>query len=291
MLLGTKHKIFIDPRPILGREEDFDLKKLKDVYQDLIDYLGMPIEEISRSYWNKRETTDKERQKLIENASNEERPIEYYRNTDQYLYELSMWEAQKDKQREFKKIYLFCRKFNIKKVLDFGGGIGGLCIYLNNCGLSCDYLDIPGKTYDFAKRRFNRRKIELKLISAFENTMSSSYDAVIAYDVFEHIFDLANAIKKVNRCLITGGYLIDISTFSGGGLHLLKNEIYQNFKNFNGLLSKKGFKFIGQLKIDRFSSLLNEIGFKCMLFSIRLSKKLKHGGNLIVHKKIANLID
>lgn len=287
MLLGTKHKIFIDPRPILGREEDFDLKKLKDVYQDLIDYLGMPIEQISRSYWNKRETTDKERQKLIENASNEERPIEYYRNTDQYLYELSMWEAQKDKQREFKKIYLFCKKFNIKKILDFGGGIGGLSIYLNNCGLSCDYLDIPGKTYDFAKRRFNRRKIELKLISAFENTMPSNYDAVIAYDVFEHIFDLAGAIKKINVCLITGGYLISKSTFSGGGLHLLKNEIYQDLKGFNRLLSDNGFEFIGQLKADRFSRILNKMAFRYLLMSIRISKRLKHGGNFVVHRKIA----
>lgn len=287
MLLGTKHKIFIDPRPILGREEDFDLKKLKDVYQDLIDYLGMPIEEISRSYWNKRETTDKERQKLIENASNEERPIEYYRNTDQYLYELSMWEAQKDKQREFKKIYLFCRKFNIKKVLDFGGGVGGLCIYLNNRGLECDYLDIPGETYNFARWRFNKHKIELKLISAFENAVSSSYDAVVAYDVFEHIFDLANAIKKINRCLITGGYLIDISTFSGGGLHLLKNEIYQDLKDFNRLLSDNGFEFIGQLKADRFSRILNKMAFRYLLMSIRISKRLKHGGNFVVHRKIA----
>jgi len=285
------HKMFVDTRPVLGRQEDFDLKRLKDIYRDLSEYLRMPIEEISRTYWDRRETTDRRQQKLIENASSEEKLIEYYRNTIQYLYELSVWEAQKDKQREFKKIYLFCRKFNIKKILDFGGGVGGLCIYLKNRGLSCDYLDIPGKTYDFAMWRFNRYRIELKAIGAFENSLSLNYDAVVGYDVFEHIFDLPATIEKINSCLIIGGYLISISTFGGGGLHLLKNELYQKFENFNGLLSKKGFRFVGQLKIDRFSSLLNEIGFKYMSFSIRLNKKPKHGGNLIVHKKIANLID
>lgn len=283
------HKMFIDTKSVIGKKEAFNLKKLEEVYQDLTNYLGMPIEEISKDYWKKRLSTDKEEQRLIEKASNQDKAIDYYRNTHQYLYELSIWEAQKDKQREFKKIYLFCKKRNIKKILDFGGGVGGLCIYLNNCGLSCDYLDIPGKTYDFARRRFDRRKMNLKLISAFEECLSLRYDAVVAYDVFEHIFDLPPALKKINACLSDGGYLISKSTFSGGGLHLLKNEIYQDFNKFNELLQRSGFEFIGQLKAGRFNNLLNKIGLKYLLFSIRLKERHKYGGNFIVHRKRVDL--
>lgn len=288
--MRIKSKIFIDPKPILGHQEDFNLKELKKVYRDLTEYFKMPIEEISKDYWTKRETTDKELQNAIENTSIEKEIIEYYKNSRQYLYELTLWEAQKDKQRELKKLYLFCKRFNVKKILDFGGGTGALCIYLNNHGLRCDYSDIPGQTYNFARWRFNRHKINLKILSAFENSSQGYYDAVIAYDVFEHIFDLAGAIKKINVCLITGGYLISKSTFSGGGLHLLKNEIYQDLKDFNRLLSDNGFQSLGQLKADRFSRILNKMAFRYLLMSIRISKRLKHGGNFVVHRKIANLI-
>lgn len=145
------HKLFIDAKPIVGQKEDFDLKRLKGVYQDLTDYLGIPIEEVSRIFWEAKETTDKEEQKLIENASSEKEVIEYYQTTRRYLYELTLWEARKDKQREFKKLYLFCKQSGINKILDFGAGTGGLCIYFNNRGLGCDYLDVPGETSNFAR--------------------------------------------------------------------------------------------------------------------------------------------
>ncbi len=284
------HNIFMDPRLIRGKKEEFDLNKLKAIHQDLTDYLGVPVEKIARDYWNKRETTDKEQQRLLENASTEKELLDYYRTTRQYLYELTSWEAQKSKQRESRKLYLFFRKFHVKKILDFGGGAGGLCIYLNNHGLSCDYLDVPGETYNFAKWRFNKYKIKPRVIGALKNISPLNYEAVIAYDVFEHIFDLVDTIRKINNWLIPGGYLISISTFSGRGIHLIKNEIYQNFTNFNDLLSNNGFEFWGRLKADHFSNLLNKIGFKYPLFSIRLSKKPKYGGNLIVHRKKPNLI-
>lgn len=91
--MSKSHKIFIDSKPLLGRKADFDLKVLQKVYQDLTDYLNMPIEEISRDYWQTKETTDKKQQQLIENATCEEELNEYYWTTSQYLYELSCWEA------------------------------------------------------------------------------------------------------------------------------------------------------------------------------------------------------
>lgn len=115
---------------------------------------------------------------------------------------------------------------------------------------------------------------------------------MIAYDVFEHIFNLADTLKKINGCLKEGGYLISKSTFSGGGAHLFKNEIYQNFKNFNELLSNNGFDFVSRLKANHFSRMLNKIGFRYFLGSIRLSKRLKHGGNFIIHRKrTENFVD
>jgi hypothetical protein len=125
----------------------------------------------------------------------------------------------------------------------------------------------------------------VNVLSAFEELSPQGYDAVIAYDVFEHIFDLPSALKRINAYLRNEGYLISKNTFSGGGLHLSKNNIYQDFQRFNQLLKDSGFNFIGQLKPDRFSRMLNKLGFKYLLMFIRLSRREKYGGNFIIHKR------
>ncbi len=260
-------------------------KKLSQPFKELTEYLGRPIEDIFKEYWTNRNGSDRSKQKSIENASSEEEIIDYYRNTTQYLYELISWEAQKTKQQEYRKIYLFCKRFNCRRVLDYGGGVGGLCLYLTEKGILCDYLDVSGKTFEFAKYRFKKRNLDCTMISALDEPPFVKYDLVVTYDVLEHIYNLQSVIEKINKFLVSGGFLISKSTFSGGGIHLPKNEIYSNLKVFNDFLHKDGFNFVGQLKSDRFSRLLNRVGLGFVSFDIRISRRLKHGGNFVIHRK------
>jgi len=263
-------------------------KRLNRPFRELTEYLGRSIEDIYEEYWTERENSDKFKQKLIESAPPEE-IVDYYKKTTKYLYELISWEVQKTKQREYRKLYLFCQRFNCRRVIDYGGGVGGLCLYLARKKILCDYLDILGKTFEFAKFRFKKRNLNCTMISALDENSSFKYDLVVAYDVLEHIYDLQSEIKKINNFLLPGGYLISKSTFSGGGIHLPKNEIYSDFRIFNNLLCENGFDFIGRLKSERLSGLLNKIGFQSVLFGIRISYRLKHGGNFIIHKKVRKL--
>ncbi len=111
------------------------------------------------------------------------------------------------------------------------------------------------------------------------------YEAVICYDVLEHVFDISQTVSSIYNCLCDGGIFIHRSTFATGGIHLLKYEGYRDFDKFNEYLKSKGFYYIGRLKVDHFSTLLNKIGLKDIILNVRISKRPKYGGNFLLHKK------
>lgn len=219
--------MFFDPKFIIGeRSESLNLTLAKTIFSELEEFSGMPIEKISKEYWQNKDGIDKVVQMEIDKSESYERVIDYYKTTIQYLYELGYWEAQKDKQREFKKLYLACKKFAIRHVLDYGGGVGGLTIYLNSRGIKCDYLDIPSKTFDFAKFRFMKRGLKIKMLNGLDEIPNGNHDAIICYDVLEHVFDLKKTIDTISNCLPESGLFIHRSTFGTGGIHLRKYALY-----------------------------------------------------------------
>ncbi len=274
-----------DKIDIGGAGSALDVKIAKRVFRELEIYLNKPIEKISQEYWGLKEAEEAEKQKRIANAETIEEVLNYYRTTDYFLYELIYWEALKSKQTEFRKLYYLCRKMKIDKLVDFGGGVGGLSIFMASWGLRCDYLDVPGKTFDFAKWRFKRRNLEIQLYSDAGALPLSRYDGVVAYDVLEHLFNIEEVIEKINQTLKSGGYFISRSTFNEEGLHLPKNKKFQDITIFNALMEKNNFIFLGQLKPNYLSQFLKYLGFKYALFGVRIKQRLKYGGNFIIYKK------
>jgi len=247
-------------------------------------YLGKSITTIEGEYQKLLNHEKVIESNLHENATETDLNT-YYSSTNKYLYELMRWEASLDKQLEFERIFLFLRKNNIKTVLDFGGGVGGLCIYLSERGITCDYLDIFGETFKFAKYRFEKRKYNIKMFNALEKWPDHSYQAVIAYDVLEHLTNLEEIIKKISSIIDKTGFLLHKSSFSGGGIHLKENEAYSDLKIFNSMLKDSNLIYYGRLKNSIISELLRVFSIYKVI-GIRLSKKEKYGCNVLVYKKL-----
>ncbi len=274
-----------DKIDIGGAGAALDLKIAKEIFSELEVYLNKPIEKISEVYWSRKEAKEQEEQERIIKTGSADEITSYYKTTEQFLYELMYWEALKSKQVEFRKLYLICRRLRINRLLDFGGGVGGLGIFMANHGLKCDYLDLPGKTFDFAKWRFNRRGLNIQLYPKVDALPPSSYNAVICYDVLEHLFDVEETIKEIGRILDDKGFLISRSTFNDEGVHLTKNKKFQNIRIFDELMGKYNFRFLGQLKPDYASQFLKYLGIKHALLGVRIKRRLKYGGNFIVYQK------
>ena len=262
------------------------------VFGDLTAYLGRPIEAIAQEYWRRREGEDAIAQRKVGEATDPQTVLAYYAETPHYLYELSYWEASLDKQRWFRVVARACRRYGLRRVLDFGGGIGGLSLYLNARGIRCDHLDVPGKTFDYAAWRFARHRLDVRMleVGSAERGPAGPYDAVIAWDVLEHLFDLEGAIRQAERLLRPGGWLLSKSTFavSDGhheAIHLAQHAKYGDVRVLNDLMARNGLAFRGQLKPSQFSRLLRAAGMRCAVTGVRIVPRLKHGGNFLVHAR------
>ncbi len=264
-----------------------------EVFGELTAYLRRPIEDIARRYWEYHLGEDLIAQQRVAEAKVEREVLSYYEHTPHYLYELSYWEASRDKQAWFEVLARACRRYRLQRVMDFGGGVGGLALYLRSRGIACEYLDVAGQTFDYAAWRFTRRRLAVPMHDILNGHPVGPFDAVFAWDVLEHLFDLDEALERIRRALRPGGWLISKSTFApeaGGhheGIHLEKHACYSNVRKLNELMSRHGFRFIGQLKPSRLSRLLRHCGWSYAVVGMTVMPRLKHGGNFLIHERVA----
>lgn len=265
-----------------------DARAAQQAFDHLTRYFRQPLPEIASAYWESKRTSDVQAQRQAAAGKSDEEVNTYYAETGQYLYELSYWEATKDKQKWFEVLRRVCRRAGLKKVLDFGGGVGGLTLALRGGGIDCDHLDVPGNTLTYASWRFTQAGFPARTWKATEPVPQETYDAVFAWDVFEHLYDLDSAIGRIRGLLKPGGWLVSKSTFAESEqhhIHLEKNRIYNDIKVWNQLLSKHGFEYVGQLKPGPVSRLLEKTVGWHRPFGIRVVPRLKHGGNFLIHRK------
>ena len=288
---------FTDPR--MDREfpdwGGLDPRAAGHVFGDVSTYLGLPIEKIAQAYWFYRDRQDAAAQRQVAEATDEATVLAYYTSTPHYLYELSYWEASLEKQAWFRVLARACQKYGLRRVLDFGGGVGGLNLYLKTHGIPCDYLDVPGKTFDYAAWRFARHGLD---VATYQTTSSSNppegaLDAIMAWDVLEHLFDLDGTMGNIARWLRPDGWFISKSTFSEehdgheSGIHLAKHACYSDIRQFNQLILRNGFRYLGQLKPNPLSRLLRQCGLRYAVAGIAIMPRLKHGGNFLVHTRLS----
>ena len=167
----------------------------------------------------------------------------FYQNCNYYIYELPLWNAERNRPKYLSMISLpYLRRNNCEKVLDFGAGAGDLCIELAKNKLDVTYCDIGEQLFNFAKWRFERRNLPIKMIRGIKN-IEGRYGCIFSFDVFEHIKDFPGTLERLVNYIIPGGSLIFSGAFSGGTLHLEENEKYNEFKNLDALMQSCGLGF------------------------------------------------
>lgn len=194
------------PQPIkkrLGHFYDIFFTKIdKEVVKNLQEYYGLSRKNIlhllrlsgtlSVDFWR------------CLNPKNDEDVKMYYEENPFYIFELIFWHST-GYQRKLRQ------KFITKiqgMVLDYGGGVGDLCIEIAKKGFKVDYADLPGRTFEFAKWLFSKKGYNIEMINLNKEKLSKKYDTILCIDVIEHVKNPELLLKNFIEHLSDNGRLI-----------------------------------------------------------------------------------
>lgn len=176
------------------------------------------------------------------NQSDEKEVAKFYQETWNYIPELvEAWTA--DKYRLLQKVIDIIKENNLKKVVDYGAGIGEASVLQAKNGLDATAVDLPGNTFNFAKWRFKKYGLNIKTIDIIpgEFPLKEKYDVITCFEVIQHVLDPKSLIAHFYEHLNKGGLLIITAKFKGNyALALKENEKYHN--KLKEVVESKGFK-------------------------------------------------
>lgn len=228
----------------ITRKEGNKLNLYNKCVEEISQYTGEEEDEVKRKH---RLGPENEKDYIIFNKHinpSKEDLDRFYGKCNYYLYELPLWNAECNRPKYLCEITLpYLRCYGYRKVMDFGAGTGDLCLELSQNNLDITYCDIGEKLFDFAKWRFDKRNLPIKMVKGINNIKDKDYECIFSFDAFEHIKNLPLVIEKLVEHILPNGSLIFSGAFSGGTLHLQENEKYNNFMQLNKLMENCGLRF------------------------------------------------
>lgn len=186
---------------------DFD-----QVLRDYAAFSGEPLASVTERVRTATEVSAAEWRRLPGETFREK--IDYFYAKTPYVYAAMnaylMWREYKKKETCL-RILEFVRRFGGRDVLEFGGGVGQLCLILaGNTDKRVVNMDLPSQVMDFATWRFRRHGVSVASLPARVSDWpipEESFDCVVSDAVLEHIERIEEALAAIGRGVRPGGYL------------------------------------------------------------------------------------
>lgn len=223
--------------------EGEELSPKESSLRELQDYLSMDKKEIEKKMLVE-VPVKKEWKRINPDPRSEEEVTNFYISTDAYIYELMAANHLIQTLYSFYVLKEKMKELNIQTILDYGAGAGTLCILFKKLGYNVIYADLPGKLFDFAKYRFKKRNLDIKMINLKEQSIEGlKKDCILSTEVLEHVVYPKKLINLFERNLKTGEILIVSESFKyteDFSSHLKQNKKYGG-PNFFKLMKESNF--------------------------------------------------
>jgi hypothetical protein len=149
----------------------------------------------------------------------EEEIKRYYAINPFYVFDLVFWHAtQKQRARRARFTELAAGQ-----VLDYGGGVGDLCMMVAMKGLQVEYADIPGNIFNFARWQFEKYGCKIPMTNLLEKDILGKYGTMFCIDVIEHVLNPKEVLEKLVSHLEPGGLLfinnLDVQASDDSPMH------------------------------------------------------------------------
>jgi len=93
------------------------------------------------------------------------------------------------------------------RILEIGCGIGTVVHELSSKGHDIIGIDISGEAIEYGRKKYGGLRLEVQAAETLPY-MDESFDAVLSFDLFEHIAAIDMHVDEVRRVLCPGGYYL-----------------------------------------------------------------------------------
>jgi len=129
---------------------------------------------------------------------------EFYRETDAYLYDLTKWHAT-NRFPYAEAVRHFAARHGLKRVLEFGCGIGSDGLKLLDWGFDVTFYDFRNPSTEYLEWRLKKRGIAKDIIRYAGEDELPPNDLTMAIDVLAHVVDApatVNALAAHTKALV-----------------------------------------------------------------------------------------
>jgi 2-polyprenyl-3-methyl-5-hydroxy-6-metoxy-1,4-benzoquinol methylase len=132
----------------------------------------------------------------------------YAENSELYLFAISAYNLEYRRMRTNLKVLRHARG----ACLDYGAGNGEIILEVARRGLPAAYYDVEGVTMRFAMDRARRTGLAVEFAHSKVELAAAAkkrgFDTIFAFDVLEHIPDLAGELEFLSSLLAPGGLFV-----------------------------------------------------------------------------------
>lgn len=224
--------------------KNIDIVKLENILFDIGNYLKRDPVTMFENYPKELHGKIKQTQNSIYETGDELIVEGYYKNAQHFLFELAIAESNILFEKRLSILMNFVKKrFGIKYIADFGGGLGGFTLFMRKNGYRSDYIDLESIYSKLAQYRFINNNVDSMGLTLHSlNGINEKYDLITSFEVFEHLFDVQGTLDLISRALKPNAYFICQASFFGEGDHLKKNHKYNDLRVFEAAFSSSGLR-------------------------------------------------